>query len=223
MRGDAWGVGHWRRPCVVGSRAPPWSSRVSGVSLMLSAACCPCSCPFRACCGLAVSRLIPYVPCGVCPSPCWPVTLLDVISAKRPSQAVPRSDPHVTFFQPGRAHELARRPIANGVVRGRALDQAARGSRRVSDRERGSAGGDRGLLLADVCAHAARALQRWARRVSWLSSWSVPCRAAFCAAAPSRRSPRSPSVVAWCARPPLTGSARVASVPKVRPCAAPCI
>ena len=37
-----------------------------------------------------------------------------------------------------------------------------------------------------------------------------------------RRSPRSPSVVAWCARPPFTGSARVASVPIVRPCAAPC-
>ena len=49
--------------------------------------------------------------------PCWPVTLLDVRSAKRPSQAVPRSDPHVTFFQPGRAHEPARRPSANGVVR----------------------------------------------------------------------------------------------------------
>ena len=154
---------------------------------MLSAACCPCSCLFRACCGLAVSRLVPYVPCGVCPSSCWPVTLLDVRSAKRPSQAVPRSDPHVTFFQPGRAHELARRPMANGVVRGRALDQAARGSRRVPDRERGSAGGDRGLLLADVCAHAARALQRWARRVSWLSSCSVPCCAVllYCSTQPS--------------------------------------
>ena len=31
------------------------------------------------------------------------------------------------------------------------------------------------------------------------------------------------SVAAWCARPPLNGSARAASAPKVRSCAAPCI
>ena len=28
VRGGVWGVGRWRRPCVIGSRAPSWPSRV---------------------------------------------------------------------------------------------------------------------------------------------------------------------------------------------------
>ena len=46
VRGGAWGVGRLRRPCGIGSCAPSWPSRVLGVSLMLSAACCPCFCCF---------------------------------------------------------------------------------------------------------------------------------------------------------------------------------
>ena len=39
VRGGAWGVGRWRRPCGLGSRAPTWPSRLPGALFMLFAAC----------------------------------------------------------------------------------------------------------------------------------------------------------------------------------------
>ena len=39
VRGGAWGVGCWRRPCGLGSRAPTWPSRLPGALFMLFAAC----------------------------------------------------------------------------------------------------------------------------------------------------------------------------------------
>ena len=40
VRGGAWGVGCWRRPCGLGSRAPTWPPRLPGVSFLLFAVCC---------------------------------------------------------------------------------------------------------------------------------------------------------------------------------------
>ena len=78
VRGGAWGVGRWRRPCVIGTRAPSWSSRVLGVSPMLPAACCP-----RFCVGLRVlwPRCVPSV--SSCTLRCLCASVLAVVAAWR--------------------------------------------------------------------------------------------------------------------------------------------